>query len=332
MKSLVAVVVLLVLSAFAAAQQSVPMKIILTQEDGTPLRLTGPDALQIHVQLQDESGATVKEGVPNGEGQVNFQVIGTVLARGGVPRAVTYRLLVNGGGYEEVMVDGLLPARGDAMVTVALKKRGEATVKAGTTVSLGRLKAPDKAAKEVDRGNEALLKNDLAAAAEHFRKALELYPDYDLAYNNLGVVLMQQGDVEGGRRNFEKAIQLNGHFSRAYTNLGKLALQENKFDAANDYLRKSLASDPLNPETLLYAAEAAVLLGHYQEAAAAVRTLHTVPHEKYALGHFVAARALEQDHKPAEAMQEYALFLKEAPNSPQAPKARAALAALGGKP
>ena len=139
---------------------------------------------------------------------------------------------------------------------------------------------------------------------------------------------MQQGDLEGGRKSFEKAIALNDHFSRAYVNLGKVAMADKDYARANDLLKKALASDPLNPEALLYASEAAVLVGHFDDAAANVKTLHSVPHEKYALGHYVAARALEEQKKFPEAQQEYALFLKEAPESPQAPRAKQALAAL----
>jgi Tfp pilus assembly protein PilF len=335
MKSLRSAVVLLAFGAAVLAQTSIQMRVRLTQQDGSPLRLKKTEAIQIHVQVMDESGGTPKEGIPNEDGELNFSVRATWQTRTGLT-PVVYRLRVVSSDYEEAMVYNVVPAQGDRIVTIALKSKGDSNnpqmkAASGSMVSLGRLRVPQKAAKQLDHGNEALQKNDLAKAGESFRKAIELYPGYDQAYNNLGVVLMQQGDVEGARRNWQKAVALNEHFARAYANLGRLALQEKKYADADSFLRNSLQNDPENPEALFSAAEAEAVIGHFDDAAARVRLLHTLPHEKYALAHYVAAQALQLQNKAAAAIVEYKLFLKEAPDSPQAAHARQAMTTLAAK-
>ena len=324
-------VVLLALSATALAQSSVQMKVRLTQPDGSPLRLSKNEEIQIHVQVMDESGGTPKEASPNENGEINFSVTGSWQTRAG-PAPVVYRLRVVSSDYEEATLDKVVPAQGDRIVSIPLRRKGESDSRQrpsnGSMVSLGALKVPDKAKKEWEKGNSALTSSDLKGAAEHFQKAIEIYPEYDSAYNNLGVVRMQQGDVEGARTDFQKAAALNEHFARAYVNLGKLAMQEKKYAEADGFLRKSLQSDPTNPEALFFAAEAALIVGRFEDSANDVRVLHTLAHEKYALGHYVAAKALEASNKSTEAVAEYQLFLKEAPDSPQAGAARKSLETL----
>ena len=99
--------------------------------------------------------------------------------------------------------------------------------------------------------------------------------------------------VRGGpaREEREETMSL-AQIKVAIQNLGKLAIKQQKYAEADSDLHKALAVEPLNPESLLYAAQAAAIVGHFDECAADVRTLHTVAgHEKYAIGHFMAARA-----------------------------------------
>ncbi|WP_185957437.1 tetratricopeptide repeat protein [Saccharicrinis carchari] len=52
------------------------------------------------------------------------------------------------------------------------------------------------------------------------QKVLELDPDYEFAYYNLGIVQCIRKDYEGAITNFDKAIELNPFFAEAYFNRG----------------------------------------------------------------------------------------------------------------
>jgi tetratricopeptide (TPR) repeat protein len=271
-------------------------------------------AIQIRVQLQDEGGANLDEKSPSDEGKIVFQVMSLR----------PYRIRVFGAVIDEAVVDDIIPGRGDRLLSIRLHYKGKPDAEGSTSgaTSVTRLQIPPNAQKELDRGNAALGKGDLADARKRFEKAVELYPKFDQAYNNLGVVLMQSGDKEGGFKAFSRAIELNDHFARAYLNLAKIALADKKYAEADGLLRKCLSNDPVNPQALLMAAQAALLVGKPDDTIADVHILHSLEHSEYAVGHYFAALALESEGRTAEALQEYTVFLKEAPNDPNVPKAR----------
>jgi outer membrane protein assembly factor BamD (BamD/ComL family) len=53
-----------------------------------------------------------------------------------------------------------------------------------------------------------------------------------------------------------------------------------------------------------------------------------VPHEKFAMAHLVAAQAYTKKDRLDQAAEEYKLFLKESPDSPNAASARATLQSI----
>ena len=63
-------------------------------------------------------------------------------------------------------------------------------------------------------------RDDRAEAAEHFRKALEINPEYVQAHNNLGVLLMNQGMLADAIVQFRAAIALDPKFDLPHGNLG----------------------------------------------------------------------------------------------------------------
>jgi Tfp pilus assembly protein PilF len=305
---------------------------------GEAAKIEASEAMQIRVQLQDGFGGVVDDRNPERDGRVVFNIRAPARSTArGMQATPSFRLRVFGPNIDEVMLEGIDPAHGERIVHVSLhRKKGEnqpmAAPESLTTVSLARLQAPPKASKELEKGNNALKAGDLDSAARHFQSAIDIYPDYDQAYNNLGVVWIQKGTTEKARRAFERAVAINDRFARAYTNLAKLALMRQDHAEAEAFLRRSLQNEPQNPEALMLAAQSALFTGKLDDAINDVRILHTLPHGKYAFGHFIAARACEARSRNAEAAIEYELFLKEAPDSPNAPRARSALKRLKSLP
>lgn len=304
----------------------------------TPARGAATE-MQMQVQLQDGFGRVVEERHSGQDGRVFFDIfVPAPDPRRELQSTPIYRLRVSGPAIDEVIMEGVDPIHGERVVHISLhrkedKSQPEARASAGRpTVSLRQLQVPPKAGRELEKGNRALKDGDLDAAERHFNAAIKAFPDYDQAYNNLGVVLIQKGSTEEARRAFEKAIAVNDRFARAFTNLGKLALMQQNHAEADGFLRRSLENDPRNPEALMLAAEAALFIGKLDDAINDVLILHTLPHEKYALGHFIAGRAYEAQAKPAEASAEYQLFLNEEPDSPNAARAREALRRLKAQP
>jgi tetratricopeptide (TPR) repeat protein len=205
---------------------------------------------------------------------------------------------------------------------------GSASGPDSASVPAARLKVPGAAKTEFEGGSAALEKKDWAEAKKRFQAAIAIYPEYDVAYNGLGMATASAGETQAARGAFEKAIKLNDRFGEAYRNLARISLSERKYDEMDTLLNKSLESDPLNAWALTYAAYAELQLHKFTEAIAKARKAHSLPHPGLASVHVVAARAFEATNQPAGALEEYKTYLEEDPNGRDAARARESVARL----
>jgi tetratricopeptide (TPR) repeat protein len=215
-------------------------------------------------------------------------------------------------------------------VVVHSKKDGATTSTSSNSgmVSAARLKIPEKALDEFKKGSKALTDKDWTGAKKYFDSAINIYPEYDVAYNGLGSALAGSGNMNDARPAFEKAISLNPNFAEAERNLARICFAEKKYDEALTLLDRSLSTDPLNAWALTSAANAALLTHHYDQAIAYARKAHSIPHPTSAGVHIVAALALEATQQPFEAIKEYQLYLDEDPKGRDAPRAQQAIQRL----
>jgi choline-sulfatase len=90
----------------------------------------------------------------------------------------------------------------------------------------------------------AYLQNGRAADAERVFKWVLTIQKYVPAYNGLGIIAMQRGDLADARKNFERAIQLDPNYVEAQLNLGILCMQTKDFPCAKSAFRVFLAQAP----------------------------------------------------------------------------------------
>lgn len=268
----------------------------------------------IRVQLYEQLGGLLTESPPNPDGKVRMMVC----------KNSRYTLRVTGSTIQEVTIDSIQPNRGDKLITVVLHRRltkqEEKARKA--MVAASRLKIPRKAEKQFKKATDALAKDKFDKAEAHFRKAIELYPDYDEAHNALGIILMRQGRKTEGKEEFQRAVSINPRYTAAAVNLAKIAIDDRDFAKALDYARQGLIAEPLNPAALFTGAEAAYFTQNYGETVRYTHTLHDMPHGSFALAHFLAGKSLQAQNHVAEAVGEYQTFLDEDPTDPNASQAR----------
>ena len=198
----------------------------------------------------------------------------------------------------------------------------------GGLVPAVRLRIPAPARKAFEKGTEAMRQQLWQKSRASFETAIREYPQYDMAYNGLGVVQIQLNDVEAARQAFSKAIELNPDFAGANRNLARILLMEHKNGEALPLLKRSLTAEPENAWALTNAANSELLVHDFSDALLYARKAHSVPHEGFASVHIVAARALEATQRPTEALAEYRLYLDEDPSGPDATRAREAIARI----
>jgi tetratricopeptide (TPR) repeat protein len=117
------------------------------------------------------------------------------------------------------------------------------------------------------QANQNLLAGNAQAAAESYRKALQLNPRDPKLHYNLSLALDRLGDFSYERKELERAVVLDPNFTVAQNQLGLLALRSGQQAVAELRFQKTLAIDPTFAEAqsnlgVLYSQE-----GKHSEAA-----------------------------------------------------------------
>jgi Flp pilus assembly protein TadD len=277
---------------------------------------------QLRVDLLSSSGATIMQTFTDDLGQAAFsgQLIGN------------FRVKVSGTDIDDAVSDLVQITPEDHFTTVHVQvhpksdpgsnsKPGNASI-----TSASQLKIPSAARKSFEKGMEALQQKDYKKAADLFQKATTAYPEYDAAYDNLGVALMNLGQADKARAAFEHAVQLNDKNPDADRNYSRMLINDKQYAAAKELLQKALMVEPQDPSALILLAIAQLKTSDYDGALRSALKVHSLSHEGYAVAHYVAGRAFEIKHELENATKEYQMYLRESPNGPEANQVRASLA------
>ena len=292
------------------------------------IQLVDENSRPLHVQALVEImsfGAISMRAYTNTDGRVTFS------ARSGS----TYRAQVSGGGLksDEASFE-IFPGEMSHRETLTVRETGDAENRPGAPggmVSAAQLNVPKKARKEYEKGMDAFRDKKWDKAREHFEKAVNEYPQFDWAHNNLGVVAMQQGDVPRAKGAFKKAIEANVRNAAASRNLGRVFLTTDRDPVqAKAMLQQSLSADPRSAETMALLSYAALQTGDLELALSNAKKVHgAAPQDEYPFAHLVAGRVHESKGDKDAAAAEYRAYLKEAENTQDAKTAREGLARLG---
>jgi tetratricopeptide (TPR) repeat protein len=281
--------------------------------------------LQLRVRLMSGSGSTpVSENFTNDQGRTEFIGI----------RIGNYHVIVSGEGIEEAdsgmfELDRRKTSQ-DLFVTVRRSSDTNANQMGpgSSSVAAVDLNVPDSARKEFDEASKAMASQEWPKAIQRLKRAIFIYPQYAPAYNNLGVAYGRMNDPAQERASLEKAISLNDHFVPAFVNLAKLCLREHDSVRAETLLENALHAEPTNIETMTLLAEAQLLDKHFDAAIATARNVHAMPHQNFAVVHYIAARALEHENRLQDALGELQIFLTEEPSGARADHVREEIAQL----
>ena len=77
-----------------------------------------------------------------------------------------------------------------------------------------------EAERACQQGEEAFAKGQWDQAVAHYRKALEIRPDYAEAHVDLGNVLTSRGQVDEAIAHYQKALEIKPDYAEAHNNLG----------------------------------------------------------------------------------------------------------------
>lgn len=108
-----------------------------------------------------------------------------------------------------------------------------------------------------------------------WRTTIAQNPSCWMAHNNLGVVLVQEGQVDEAIANYETALQMQPDYADADYNLGNALLAKGEVEEALRHCQRAVAIQPNDPEAqlalanaLLYNRQIDEAIIHYQKAMA----------------------------------------------------------------
>lgn len=193
----------------------------------------------------------------------------------------------------------------------------------GFAVSAVSLAAPDKAKRAFEKGEEQEKKGKWVAACDNFKKAVEVYPRYALAWLELGRSQLKQNDFANAQQSFHQATQQDPHFVEAYIQIASVAAENKQWKEladATDHLVE-LAPDS-GPNFFFLNSAANFNLGNVGQAESSVTRglrldpTHKLPQLEYLYGMILARRG---DYNSAIAhMQTYLQLSPHASDSQNA--------------
>jgi len=227
--------------------------------------------------------------------------------------------------------------RGDR---VSLKVTGTDAVSLGTivlhplskvstlTISATTLQAPTNAKKAYEKGLEAAHEKKWDAAISSFRKATDVYPNYAMAWYQLGDAYLSRSDVSNAVNAWQRASQADPKYVKPLEKLTLWADQKQDWTAEEKYSDAWLRLDPDDfPGAWLLNAIAKARLGQTEQAEHSAREglrvdkEQRVPRLSYVLGLLLAAK-----HQFVESADCFRTYLKLAPNARDAEAVRQQLA------
>jgi Flp pilus assembly protein TadD len=207
--------------------------------------------------------------IPDSSGSFTF----SALAPG------SYTVVVNAGKEYEITREGvyidsdlnlsrmgvrLPPTTRRYTVMVHLRPKDSPGNKAGV-VNAALAGVPEKARKLYDTGVEQS-RDDAAKAAESFKEAIALYPNFPLALNELGVQYLKLRQINKAIDVLKEACKLNPEAFPSRLNLGIALLESKQFGQAEEQLREALKKNTNAPTAHMYLGIALLRLSKFEEA------------------------------------------------------------------
>lgn len=91
---------------------------------------------------------------------------------------------------------------------------------------------------------------DIQRGICHYYEAININPNLERVHNNLGSVFLEQGKTKEALMHFKKAIQINPGYGLAYINIGLALAREKRFEEAIEYYK--IASKIIPESTKLH--------------------------------------------------------------------------------
>jgi len=178
---------------------------------------------------------------------------------------------------------------------------------------------PAAAEKEYSEAMKSLSKSDKDVAIRQLKKAIEIFPTYFLALQQMGLLYVEKNDFAQGIAVLQRALEINSKAAPSHLGIGIAYVSMNQSKEAIDELNKARDLDAKSFRTYLYLGIALINLGELDQAERSLK-------EAYALGgptraqasHLYLASIYSTRKQYKQAIDELEAYLRDNPKATNA--------------
>lgn len=225
---------------------------------------------------------------------------------------------------------------GPTAVTIYLKEReAKATNKpADKTVSVAMLdqKVPGAARREFEKATQLVREGKRGEAITSLRRAIEIYPNYLMARNDLGAQLLEQGELDEATEHLRAGIEIDPKAFNPQLNLGIVLIRQKNFPEALATLEKALSLNSASPAAHLYAGIAASELQDSERGEREFQAAYQLGGTEFSIALFHLGQLYMNNGQRENAVKSFESYLREVPNAANAKQAEKLLGMLRSSP
>lgn len=198
----------------------------------------------------------------------------------------------------------------------------------GLTISATTAAAPPDARKAFDKARQEENKGKLEDAQKHFEKAVAVYPNFAVAWVELGRLQAHFKNLDQAQQSFAHAMQADPKLVTPYQHLADIAFQQRQWQALVDYTDQLLRLNSLSfPDGWFYNAVGNFYLNRIEAAEKSAReTLKTDLAHHLPKADYLLAMILMQKKDFTGAAEHFRIYLTHLASPSEAASVQAQLA------
>ncbi len=293
----------------------------------------GPDSkamVNVTVTLQNHAGAQVDQDITKNDGRYRFAgvlagtyYISVKAAEPGLQQLLQKIELINTGinvtNYSKERLDFSL-------------KRTAGSERPPVVGTVFAQAVPPDAEKEYRSAVTSISKGEREAAIENLKRAIQLFPGYFLALQQLGLLYVDTEKDQQAIEPLKKALEVNPRSAQSHLGLGMAYVNLDRPKEALKELNEALALDRREFRSHLYLGMALMNMGKLDEAEKSLKEAYSIGGPNQArTAHLYLASIYSTRKEYQKAIIELETYLHENPKAPNAAKIQEAIAKMKAK-
>jgi len=202
-----------------------------------------------------------------------------------------------------------------------IQKAAAAAGKPGV-INVDLAKVPKPALDLYNKAIELSKTGDHSGAVKQLEAAIAEYPNFMLAYNEMGVQYLRLNQLEKSDEALQSALKIDPQAYMPMMNRGIVVFTMKRYGEAVPIFRKTLEKNDQNPVAHYFLGQALANLGLFEDAEKELVTALKSGHEDLNEGRRLLAIIYASRGAKKQAADELETYLKSAPNAPDAEKLR----------